>query len=103
MEKPGYEGENPFRNAVKRVIEIEKEDYIMEKNEIKKALYKQKPMALKGYNEGNAVVYSTEIEIDGSEEEVIFKIPNEELLDADGNHIFGDEEPAQLLIRWLVV
>jgi hypothetical protein len=28
-EKPSYKGDNPFKKAVKKVIEIEKEDYIM--------------------------------------------------------------------------
>lgn len=103
MEKPSYKGENPFKNAIKQVINIEKEDYEMEKNEIKKALYKQKPLAVKDFERGEFTSYSTEVVIDGSEEIIQFKIPKEELLDGDGNHIFGEEEPAQLLIRWLVV
>jgi hypothetical protein len=102
-EKPSYKGENPFKKAVKQIIDIEKEDYIMEMNEIKKALYKQKPIAEYGYDDGGNAIYSAEVEIDGIEEEVQFKIPNDELKDDDGNHIFGKEEPAQLLIRWIVL
>lgn len=74
----------------------------MEKNEIKKALYKQKPIAEFGYDNGSHAVYSAEVVIDGSEEEIRFEIPKAELLDEDDNNIFGKEEPAQLLIRWLV-
>lgn len=74
----------------------------MNKTEIKKALYKQKPVAERGYDEGNHTIYSAEVVIDNTEEEVKFKIPNEELKDEEGNLIFGEEEPAQLLIRWLV-
>lgn len=110
MEKPSYKGENPFKKAVRQVIEIEKEDYIMEKNEIKKALYKQKPIAkifdreTTDENKGNGYYY-THIKTNGDNNivRVFFEIPSDEIKNEDGVNIFKDEEPAQLLIRWLVV
>lgn len=102
LEKPSYKGENPFKNAIEQVLNIEKEDMELEKNEIKKALYKQKPLAEIGHAELNHIIYSAEVVIDGTEVEVVFRIPKEETVDGDGNHIFSSEEPAQLLIRWLV-
>lgn len=64
----------------------------MTNNEIKKALYKEKPMAEKLYNQDNSVIYGC----DTSLGRVIFRIPENE------SAKFNQEEPAQLLIRWMV-
>lgn len=61
-------------------------------NEIKKALYKEKPIAEKLYNEDNYEVYGC----DTSVGRCIFKI---HISESTG---FKQREPAQLLIRWLV-
>lgn len=63
--------------------------------EIKKALYKEKPIAEYSFTTDGFKIYSTEIVVDGFEEEVTFKVPEHE---ATG---FGQTEPAQLLIRWI--
>lgn len=65
----------------------------MKPEDIKKALYKEKPLAEKRViNDGNGnVIYSCETSLG----EVIFCIPTEEAKD------FGNREPAQLLIRWI--
>lgn len=91
------------RGAVKQLVKIEKEYDMIEKNEIKKALYKQKPIAEYGYDKDKHAIYSTEIVVDGTEEEITFKIPMDEVYDGEGNKIFRNEEPAQLLIRWLSI
>lgn len=67
------------------------------KEEIKKELYKQKPLAEYGYTRDGCKFYGTEIIVDGMEEEVEFKIPFD-----DGAALMENELPAQLLIRWLV-
>lgn len=70
----------------------------MNTNEIKKALYREKPIARKySYNlvmEGGVMHYKT---ILSNGVKVYFKIP---VRDAPEN--LAEEEPAQLLIRWLV-
>lgn len=63
----------------------------MEKNEIKKELYKQKPMAVRTNYRGEYVHYVAQLD-DASV--IQFEIPNQEAT-------FGNEVPAQLLIRWL--
>ena len=65
---------------------------IMEINEIKKALYKEKPIAEKVMNQDDNVVYVCETSIGN----VKFVIPNIEAVN------FEKKEPAQLLIRWIV-
>lgn len=67
------------------------------KNHIKKLLYKEKPVARKWGEEPEFIWYETRLE-DFSEPvslRVLFKIPVEEAKS------FKEEEPAQLLIRWL--
>jgi len=59
--------------------------------EIKKVLYKEKPLADKLYNEDNFEIYGC----DTSLGRVIFRIPISESGD------FKRQEPAQLLIRWI--
>jgi len=62
------------------------------KNEIKKALYQEKPFAEKLYNEDNYEIYGC----DTSKGRAIFRIP---ITESSG---LNRSEPAQLLIRWLV-
>ena len=65
----------------------------MEKNEIKKALYKQKPQArFTMIRKGNAHYYA-----DLEEMRVHFEIPVSDMGDAD----FLIEMDAKLLIRWI--
>ena len=64
----------------------------MELNEIKKVLYKNKPIAIKLYNEDNKCIYACETPFG----RVLFCIPISESSE------FKSEEPAQLLIRWIV-
>lgn len=64
----------------------------MTKNEIKKELYKQKPIALETADYPTFKSYQTTLE-DGTL--VIFDIPKDE-----GE--FDSEMPAQLLIRWMI-
>lgn len=93
MEKPSYEGENPFTNAIKQVIKIEIDDM---KNEIKKALYKQRPIAELTHIRGGKAFYQTTI----NENDVVrFEVPIDDMGDAD----FFPEMDGKLMIRWLVV
>ncbi len=70
----------------------------MNSNEIKKALYKEKPEATalhKTYIKGelSQIAYTAEL----STGTVFFRVPVEEM----GGLIFADTQPAQHLIRWL--
>ena len=70
----------------------------MEKNEIKKALYKQKPEAKLLFIRQGHVYYSTWINVnDENDRRVVFKIPVEDMGDAD----FLPEMDGKLLIRWI--
>lgn len=65
------------------------------KNEIKKELYKQKPIAKVDFEKGDYIHYSTIIIVDGIQKTINFEVPMSE--------DFGENEVnAQLLIRWLV-
>lgn len=70
----------------------------MELNEIKKALYKEKPTAVRfgETNEesfiSNVIMYKAQLEDIGK---IYFYVPKSEAVN------FKDEEPAQLLIRWI--
>jgi len=64
----------------------------MNKNEIKKRLYKEKPIAVRTKEE-KGYRYITET----SEEKVEFFVPYEEM----GMTVFDEEISAQFLIRWL--
>lgn len=66
----------------------------MELNEIKKALYKQKPKATKSYTGHVNYYYTAEL---GDGTIIKFKIPIQEM----GMTVFGDEMDAQHLIRWI--
>lgn len=63
----------------------------MNTTEIKKALYKEKPIANRLSTAGGFVWYEAKLE----SRKVTFKVPEHE---AAG---FGQTEPAQLLIRWI--
>lgn len=63
----------------------------MNKEEIKKVLYKEKPMAEKLYGEDNNDIYVCDTSIG----RVLFCIPITE------SATFNRKEPAQLLIRWI--
>lgn len=65
----------------------------MDKNEIKKALYRQKPTAFFNYIRKGVAYYHTEL--DG--ENLWFEIPVDDMGDAD----FGSTMEAKLLIRWV--
>lgn len=66
----------------------------MDKNLIKKELYKQKVDADFNFEFQGFKVYSAQIIIDGSEKVIEFKIPLKECE-------FEEVVPAQLLIRWI--
>lgn len=75
----------------------------MTKTEVKKALYKQKPIAKYITNIGELAVYKTSVNhADGYDYSIRFYIPIKELFDTEGNRIISEEESAQLLIRWLI-
>jgi len=69
----------------------------MEKNEVKKALYKQKPIA-KLIKMGKVFYYETTIVLEGKEELLKIEVPMSDMGDAT----FGEEIKGQLLIRWIV-
>jgi hypothetical protein len=66
----------------------------MEVNEIKKALYRQKPKATIVFIRKNVAYYKTEL-TDGTK--LRFEIPIKDMGDAD----FFPEMEAKLLIRWV--
>lgn len=68
----------------------------MEKNDIKKALYKQNPMAHFVRVGKGGIMYTSIIE-DSGPQLLTFLIPLGDMGDA----IFNDTEDAKLLIRWL--
>lgn len=67
----------------------------MNKTEIKKELYKQKPTAdfNKEYSESKQ--YSCQIEVEGQMKPLYFRVPLDECE-------FEETVPTQLLIRWLI-
>lgn len=67
----------------------------MDKNLIKKELYKQKPIAFKYFEFIDSVQYETTLVINDVCHSIYFEVPNKELTS-------DNEIPAQLLIRWLV-
>jgi hypothetical protein len=75
----------------------------MEKNEIKKFLYKQNPKATFDYIRKGVAYYRTTIRINGENElpqslQVFFQIPTHDMGDAD----FFSEMDSKLLNRWIV-
>lgn len=82
---------------------IIKEIAKMEKNEIKKALYKEKPIAnvTAISRDGGSLSYTAKLSIG----EVEFYVPIADQKGSDGkilSEFQADNIPAQLLIRWLV-
>lgn len=68
----------------------------MTRNEVKIALYKEKPIATLNSHSGNNVyMYQTEVSLG----KVSFIIPREDM----GETPFDTIMPAQLLIRWLSI
>lgn len=67
------------------------------KNEIIKVLYKEKPTALfkEKINDNNIYITTTSIG------EVLFTIPDHEMINEDGKKIIAEVVEAQLLIRWI--
>ena len=70
----------------------------MTTTEVKKALYKQKPIANYVGYEDESLIYEASLN-DGTV--IHFEIPYEESRTEDNIAIFQKEEPAQLLIRWI--
>lgn len=67
----------------------------MEKNEVKKALYKQNPKATFNFIRKGVAYYTTEI---NETFQIFFEIPVIDMGDAD----FESTMDAKLLIRWIV-
>ncbi len=72
---------------------------MMDKNEVKKFLYKENPKAVLKHNEGSHLYYETKIK-DGVW--AYHKIPLDETVNDEGESIFEDTMDAKYLIRWLV-
>lgn len=73
----------------------------MDKTEIKKLLYKQKPTAQLSFIDSKKIMYQAKVTAanDQPAVNVFFEIPLADIGDAS----FTPEQPAQLLIRWLIV
>lgn len=69
----------------------------MDKNLIKKELYKQNPIAEYGFHTEISKIYSTEIVIDGQEQIIEFEVPYSDMEET----VFEDRIEAKLLIRWI--
>ena len=70
----------------------------MEKNEVKKALYKQNPKANFKFIRKGVAYYLTTIDSDNELIQINFEIPVNDMGDAD----FETTMDAKLLIRWIV-
>ena len=71
----------------------------MDKNEIKKELYKQNPIAELGFTTEVSKTYSTEIIVDGEDVIVEFEVPFSDM----GETVFEDKIEAKYLIRWITI
>lgn len=72
----------------------------MTNTEIKKALYKEKPIAiLTNIDNDNNLTYEA---ILNNSFKVIFYIPSNETVDVDGKKLFEQNMDAKLLNRWIV-
>ena len=69
----------------------------MKLTDIKKAFYKQKPIAELFYSGGGNKEYQCDIKVDGQEKVIDFRVPFD-----DGALDMEDSIPAQLLIRWCI-
>lgn len=70
----------------------------MTTNQVKVALYKEKPIAIRSRFTGaqcDIYVYSCQL---SNSKTIFFEVPRSEM----GENIFDEKMPAQLLIRWLV-
>ncbi len=63
--------------------------------EIKKALYKEKPIATLTTKDEQEYRYVTLLE--SINDFIAFRVPTKDM----GDHRFKDDEPAHLLIRWI--
>jgi hypothetical protein len=73
----------------------------MEKNDIKKELYKQKPVATLAYIRKGIAVYETtlkDVNPTGDSLSVFFEVPVSDMGDATFNYVMD----AKLLIRWII-
>jgi hypothetical protein len=71
----------------------------MDKTEIKKQLYKQKPVAILNFIRRGIAYYGTVLYYEERPSNVYFQIPVDDMKDAD----FLSSMDAKLLIRWLVI
>ena len=69
----------------------------MEKNEIKKALYKQKPIATLLFIRKEVAYYTASVEMDDANYAIRFEVPVNDMGDAD----YFPEMDAKLLIRYI--
>lgn len=69
----------------------------MEKNEIKKALYREKPLAKRVENTGRDEYYYLYHTIILGNKDIFFKVPISDM----GDNLFDSEISAQFLIRWV--
>jgi hypothetical protein len=81
-----------------RIPPLMQKKEVMEKNEIKKALYKQNPEANFQLIRKGVAYYAGMVDIEGYEHEIRFEIPVSDMGDSD----FIPLMPAKLLIRWIV-
>lgn len=69
----------------------------MDRNVIRKVLYKEKPIALYIKTENDVHTYMTSTSIG----KVFFDIPDEEIRGDNGERLFDSETDAYLLGRWI--
>lgn len=69
------------------------------RNEYRKVLYKEKPIALFIKKENDIHTYMTSTSLG----KVFFDIPDDEMLGDNGERLFHEETDAQLLGRWIRV
>lgn len=69
----------------------------MELNEIKKALYKEKPIAIRNKEQVDIDIYVYCCML-SDKKHVIFEVPRSEM----GETVFEQKIEAQLLIRWIL-
>lgn len=70
----------------------------MDKNVVKKELYKQNPIANFNYIKLGVAVYQTSIKLDENDHTILFEIPVNDMGEATFQKIMS----AKLLIRWII-
>lgn len=70
----------------------------MNSTEIRKELYKQKPLAKFVYVRNKIAVYASDITVENTDKTIVFEIP----IDDMGDATFTDMMDAKLLSRWLI-